>query len=79
MFIWFLLDKLTKLTTGTDVDDKLVNDLQLFFQQNAVLRASIFSVIKRGWDNKFDIHDDEWTNDVLSVIFDIIRAKSEKI
>lgn len=76
MFIWLILDKLTKFTTGTDADDKLVQDLQAFFQASPVLRKNILSVLWRGVQNGFDFDDEAWTNDVLALVFEVIRTQA---
>lgn len=76
MFALMLLEQLVKLTPPEE-DDKLVADLQLFFQQHPMLRANLFSVIWRGVQNGFDFNDEKFSEDLLAVVFDILRTRAE--
>lgn len=73
--IWNILDWLAKQTKNTDFDDALVEDLERFFKSHPALRTNIFSVLWRGVQNGFDLKDEIWTEELLALVFQILKAK----
>lgn len=76
-FVMSFVEAIVK-ATPTKKDDKALKKLKMFFLYNTNIRTGLFSVLSRGWQNKFDVHDEEWTQDVLNLFFDVISTQFDE-